>query len=83
MNNDYLTLFKHILELSKKEAELLCSHVITCEHLLLASFKQKEGFVFRILSQLNLPINQIIDELEEHSRSHPYTEEATTIFNNQ
>ena len=83
MTNDYLILFKQILELSKREAELLYSQTITCEHLLLASFKQKDGFVFKILSQLNLPIKQIIDELENHSRLHPYTEDATTIFDNQ
>lgn len=79
MNNNNSTLLKHILEISKNEAERLNSQIINCEHILLAALKQNNGLVFKILKQLNLPIDQIIKDIEEHLDLYPINEQ-TTIF---
>ncbi len=79
MNNNNSTLLKHILEISKNEAERLNSQIINCEHILLAALKQNNGIVFKILKQLNLPIDQIIKDIEEHLDLYPINEQTTTF----
>ncbi len=79
MNNNNSTLLKHILEISKNEAERLNSQIINCEHILLAALKQNNGLVFKILKQLNLPIDQIIKDIEEHLDLYPINEQTTTF----
>ena len=79
MNNNNSTLLKQILEISKNEAERLNSQIINCEHILLAALKQNNGLVFKILKQLNLPIDQIIKDIEEHLDLYPIDEQTTTF----
>ena len=79
MNNNNSTLLKQILEISKSEAERLNSQIINCEHILLAALKQNNGLVFKILKQLNLPIDQIIKDIEEHLDLYPINEQTTTF----
>ncbi len=83
MNNDFSKQFKPILEIGLAEAKRFNSPYITCEHFLLGAIKHKEGYAYKILSQLNIPIDKIKQELEEYlSEPHPEVE-STTLFEQQ
>ncbi len=71
MNSEFSKQFKSILEMGRKEAYSLNSSVISSEHLLLAIVKQENGCAAKILRQLNLPIEQMIDEIVEHLQLNP------------
>ncbi len=83
MNNDFSKQFKPILEIGLEEAKKFDSPYITCEHLVLASVKNKEGYAYRILSQLKIPIEKIQEELEEYLSEPHASVETTSLFEQQ
>lgn len=83
MKNDFLKQFRPILELAYNESKRFGSPFIRCEHLVLASLKKKDGYAFRILKQLNVPIDKIVEELEEYLSEPHASEETTTLFEEQ
>lgn len=79
MNNDFSKQFKSILEMGRRVAQEYNSNVITSEHLLLGVVSQ-EGIVTRLLRQINIPLEDMVDELKEHlSLQSPDTEDATSL----
>ena len=66
MKNDFSKQFRPILELALAEANRFGSPVIMSEHFVLAAMTTREGYAFKILSQLKVPVDKIISELEEY-----------------
>ena len=79
MSNDYLSA---MLQLASHEAEMSGASVITSEHLVLAFLRGNDGCAVKILRHLNVPIDTITSEIEEHLRITSATndEQASTIF---
>ncbi len=83
MNTDFSKQFKPILDTGLEEARNFSSPYIAPEHLMLAAIKNKEGYAYRIMSQLRIPMDRIQQELEEYlSEPHPSVE-TTTLFEQQ
>ncbi len=83
MKNDFSKQFRPILEIGYNEAKRFDAPFISCEHIMLGAIKNKEGYAFRILNQLKVPIAKIESELEEYlSEPHP-SQETTTLFEQQ
>ena len=72
-----------MLEIAFNEAKRFDSPVITSEHFVLAALRQQDGYAFKILSQLNIPIDKIVTELEEYLAEPHQTGETTTLFEQQ
>lgn len=72
-----------MLELALNEMQRFGSQVITPEHFVLASLKQRNGYAYKILTQLNLPIDKIVGELEEYLKEPHGNSETTTLFEQQ
>ena len=83
MKNDFSKQFRPMLEIALGEANRFNSPVITSEHFVLGSLKQQEGYAFKILNQLNIPIDKIIAELEEYLSEPHQPGETTTLFEQQ
>lgn len=83
MKNDFSKQFRPMLELALSEANRFNSPVIMSEHFLLASLRQEEGYAFKILNQLNIPTNKIVEELEEYLSEPHQVGETTTLFEQQ
>ncbi|MDE6007024.1 MAG: ATP-dependent Clp protease ATP-binding subunit [Muribaculaceae bacterium] len=80
MKNDFSKQFRPMLELALSEAKRFNSSVIMSEHFVLGSLRQQDGYAYKILSQLNVPIGKMITALEEYlEESHPVGE-TTTLF---
>ena len=79
MSNDYLSA---MLQLASHEAEMSGASVITSEHLVLAFLRGNDGCAVKILRHLNVPIDTITSEIEEHLRITSATndEQTSTIF---
>lgn len=83
MKNDFSKQFRPMLEMALAEANRFNSPVIMAEHFVLGAMKQQDGYAFKILNQLNIPVDKIIGELEEYlSEPHP-AGEVTTLFEQQ
>ncbi|MBD5348521.1 MAG: ATP-dependent Clp protease ATP-binding subunit [Bacteroides sp.] len=80
MKNDFSKQFRPMLELALGEAKKFNSSVIMSEHFLLGSLKQQEGYAYKILNQLNVPVDKIIAELEEYLSEPHQIGETTTLF---
>jgi len=83
MNNDFSKQFRPILEIGFKEARRFDSPYISCEHLVLGAVKNKEGYAYRILSQLKVPVDKIEEELEEYLSEPHASVETTSLFEQQ
>ncbi|MCH5236334.1 MAG: ATP-dependent Clp protease ATP-binding subunit [Muribaculaceae bacterium] len=83
MKNDYSKQFRPILEVAYNEARKLNSAVILSEHFVLAALRNQDGYAFRILNQLNVPIPEIEKELETYLMSANPNQEGTTLFEQQ
>ena len=68
MKNDFSRQFRPILEAANGVAQEFNSPVIGSEHFVLASLRNRDGYAFKILKQLNVPIDRMTEELEEHLR---------------
>lgn len=83
MKNDYSKQFRPILERAFTVASEFNSPVIRPEHLVLASLRNRDGYAFKILSQLNVPIDKMVDELSDYLTTSKTDEETTTLFEQQ
>ncbi len=83
MNNDFSKQFRPILEIGYEEAKRFESPYISCEHLLLGAIKNREGYAYRILSQLKIPIDKITEDLEEYLSEPHASVETTSLFEQQ
>lgn len=83
MKNDFSKQFRPILDLALAEAGRFSSSVITSEHFILAAVTQKEGYAFKILSQLKVPVDKLRKELEDYLSEHHDPGETTTLFEQQ
>ena len=83
MKSDFSRQFKTILEQAYGVAQELQSPVIRSEHLMLAALKNRQGYAFKILTQLGVPIDRMVAELEDHLRESQAEGETTTLFEQQ
>lgn len=82
MNNDLYFKFKDMLLLAKEEAKKHDSEIIVSEHFLLAILRQKDTCVTRILKHLNVDINEMMVEIDDHLLINTPEEEVTAIGDN-
>ena len=80
MTNDFSKQFRPILQLASNEAKQFDSPVIRCEHFVLGALRSHDGYAFKILRQLNVPIEEIMQELEDFLRTEQPPTETTTLF---
>ena len=80
MKNDYSRQFRPILETAYNEARKFNSPVILSEHFVLGALHNQDGYAFKILTHLNIPISDIENELEEYLQSAESPRESTTLF---
>ena len=84
MKNDFSKQFLPILTKANEIAREFNSPAIRSEHFVLAALRQQDGYAFKILSQLNVPIDKMIEELSEHLNMVPDDDEqTTTLFEQQ
>ena len=79
MNNDFSNQFKTILEVGRKVAQEYNASVITCEHFLLGVVTTNNT-VNSLLRKINIPVDQMVDEIKEHLELGNSTDEATTTI---
>ena len=80
MKNDFSKQFLPILEKADKIARELGGDAIRPEHLILVALENREGYAFKILTQLKVPVKQMSDELADYLRTSKTDEETTTLF---
>lgn len=83
MKNDFSKQFRPILELAYQTAGQFRSPAIMSEHFVLGALKNKEGYAYKILSQLQVPVDQMTAELEQYLATAPPPAETTTLFEQQ
>lgn len=80
MKNDYSRQFRPILETAYNEAKRFNSPVILSEHFVLGALHNQEGYAFKILNHLHIPISEIEQELENYLKGAESPKETTTLF---
>ena len=83
MKNDYSKQFRPILEQAYSIAQEFESPVITSEHFVLAALRNQEGYAYKILKQLRVPIDKMTKEVEEYITESIKSGESTTLFEQQ
>ncbi len=83
MKNDYSKQFKPILEHAYNIAVEFNSKMIVSEHFILAALRDENGYAFKILKQLRVPIDKMRKEVEEHISELVNSGESTTLFEQQ
>lgn len=83
MNNDFAKHFKQVLELGLQESKRFDSPYITSEHFILGAIKNRDGYAYKILTQLRIPVDKIAAELEEYLAEPHISTETTTVFDPQ
>ncbi|MDE5875993.1 MAG: ATP-dependent Clp protease ATP-binding subunit [Muribaculaceae bacterium] len=83
MKNDFSQQFRPVLEAAYAEACRFHSPVIGSEHFVLGAIRDKNGFTYRILSQLNVDIDKMVGELEQYLSQTQPGGETTTLFEQQ
>lgn len=83
MKNEYLNKFKPILDMALAESERLGNTAITSEHFLLAAFKMPDNKLVIAFRKMNIDIETIISEIENHLQNAPGPIEVTTLFEQQ
>lgn len=83
MKNDFSKQFLPILSEAHAIAAEFSSPAITTEHFVLAALRNREGYAFRILSQLHVPIDSMIAEINAYLEEGTRMEDTTTLFEQQ
>ena len=78
MTNDFSRQFMPMIEAARKELERFESPFLVPEHFILASLRNREGNAFKILTQLRVPIDEMIADLENRIPLIDYGSESTT-----
>ena len=80
MKNDFSNQFRPILEQSYALAQQISPGPIRSEHFILVALRDRNGYAYKILSQLNVDVAQMASEIEEYLRATEAQGETTTIF---
>lgn len=80
MRNDFSKQFLPILNKAYQISTEFDAPAIRSEHFVLAALRNRDGYAFKILSQLNVPIDKMIEELTEYLQTSSSSEEVTTLF---
>lgn len=83
MKNDFSKQFRPILEVAYAEAQNFSSSAILSEHFVLAALRNKDGYAFKILRQLQVPVEEMTKELEDYLPGAQMPSETTTLFDQQ
>ncbi len=83
MKNDFSKQFRPILEVAYAEAQHFQSPAILSEHFVLGALRNKDGYAYKILSQLQVPVDEMTQELEEFLAGAGAPAETTTLFEQQ
>lgn len=83
MRNDFSKQFRPILELGLAECQRLGSPIITSRHFVLGTLRSADSYAVKILHQLNVPVEDMIEELESSIVNMPQDQESTTLFEQQ
>lgn len=83
MKNDFSKQFRPILELAYAEAKNFSSSAIQSEHFVLGALRNQDGYAFKILKQLHVPVDEMTKELEEYLAGAQPPMETTTLFEQQ
>ena len=83
MKNDYSRQFRPIIELAYQEALRFNSSVIRSEHFVLGALRNREGYAFKILKQLQVPVEEIAGILERFLSTDKTIVESTPLFEQQ
>ena len=83
MKNDFSKQFRPILELAYAEAKNFSSSAIQSEHFVLGALRDRDGYAFKILNQLHVPVDEMTREIEEYLAGAVPPAETTTLFEQQ
>lgn len=83
MKQDFSKLFTPILEASMREVNRLGSVAIQPEHFMLVAVSDTNGYGYKILSHMQIPLDKIRKELERYLSSDAQPGETTTLFEQQ
>lgn len=83
MKNDFSKQFRPILEVAYSEACKFGSPAILSEHFVLGALRNKDGYAYKILSQLQVPVDRMMQELEQYLAEVKAPGETTTLFEQQ
>ncbi len=81
MKNDFAKQYRPILEAASKEGESRGISVITPELFAFVIVSSKDGYAYRILSQLKVPVEKIAEEIEEYLAEPHSPGETASLFN--
>ena len=80
MKNDFSKQFRPVLESAYSISQEFGTPLLVPEHFVLSALRDRQGYAFKILSQLNIPIDTMISELEDYIRTMTPQGESTTLF---
>lgn len=83
MKNDFSKQFRPILEVAYSEACNFKSPAILSEHFVLGALRNQEGYAYKILKQLQVPVEELTKELEDYLIDVKAPAETTTLFEQQ
>ena len=83
MKNDCSKQFRPMLEAALAEARKFGSTAIQSEHFVLGSLRNQDGYAYKILSQLKVPVAEMTKELEEYIVNAAPPAETITLFEQQ
>ena len=83
MKNDFSKKFRPILETALVEMRNFQSPAILSEHFVLGALRNKDGYAFKILRQLQVPVEEMTRELENYLANAEAPAETTTLFEQQ
>lgn len=79
MSENHNIKFRQMLQAGMKEAQAFGSDVISSEHFILGMLRVDNNCVVKIFRHMQLPIEDIISEIEEHLRESAPDESVTSI----
>ena len=80
MRNDFSKQFLPILNKAYEVAERFSSPVIRPEHFVLSALSNSDGYAFKILNQLHVPIDKMVAELTESAARHSRGSQNESAF---
>lgn len=83
MKQDFSKLFTPILEASMREVNRLGSVAIQPEHFMLVAVSDTNGYGYKILNHMQIPLDKIREELERYLETDAQPGETTTLFEQQ
>ncbi len=78
MKNEFSKKFMRMINAAKEVSDEFNSPAIAPEHFILAALRDPNGTAVKILSRLNIPLNKMTEELEEHIPQIDFSSESIT-----